>query len=269
MNFLLIGPPGSGKTTLACTYKHPTLLIDVDRKASQMFNLRPLIERNLLTILPVKARLVSDTMRFRAEDPTRPPKEMPMGYLNTVDLLNEIIDDSDGEYKEYKTIVLDSLTRVSEHLKRLLIYHRGKGKFGKKIEDDLNWPSWGSYLSNLEELFSVMCLEQEDKNFICTVHMKTMTEKQVIVGADGSGIEQEIVTGYKPLIDGQMRDKLVGYFNEAYYMEPKESKGRETEWRIRTRGPKFDARTSMKLDELEPANLAKIVEKAENESKIK
>lgn len=251
MNFLLISPPGWGKTTALCSGRHPTLLVDVDLKAQEMYNIRPLIEKGDVVVHPIKDRLVVDTLRHRAEHPDQPPSRQPEGYLNTVDFLNRIAD-RDPEFAKFKTIGLDGLSRVSEHLKRLLIYHRGQGKFGRKVEDDMNWPSWGSYLANLEELFTVLC-SMDDKDFICTAHLKEETETQTIM-VGTQVVEQSVVIGYKPLIDGQMRSKLAGYFNEVYFLDAKTS-GKNPKYQFRTRGTKYDARTSLPLDEYEPADI--------------
>ena len=260
MNFLLVGQPGTGKTVSACTGRPPILIIDVDGKAEEMFILREKIEKGDVTVLPIRDKLVEDTFSARALHPDRPPKIQPTGYITTVDILSNILEKS-SEYDRYKTIVLDSLTRLSEHLTRLLIYHRGQGLFGKKVADDMSWPSWGSYKANLEELFYGMCSYLEDKDFICTVHEKAITETTMsMVGSQV--VESEVIKGFKPLVDGQMRDKLAGYFNEVYYMDRVMSKNKDPIHRFRTRGSKYDARTSLPLDEFEEASIEHVLKKA-------
>ena len=259
MNFLLISPPGWGKTTSACTGRHPTLLIDVDGKADEMANIQPLIKKGDIVVQTFPDRLVEDAMGYRALHPDRPPQKQPTGYLAIVDFLNLIIE-GDPEFDKYNTIVLDSLSRLSEHLKKLLVYHRGKGKFGKTIEDDMNWPSWGSYLSNWEELFTNMC-NYLKKDFICTAHLKVVMKKEVLILPGGKAVEVETLVGYKALIDGQMREKLAGYFNECYFLDAKTS-GKNPVYRFRTRGTKYDARTSLPLDEYENANISEVLKKA-------
>ena len=260
MNILLIGAPGSGKTTTACTGRHPTLLIDVDKKADQMLNIKPLIENGDVTILTPKSPLVADRLAYRAKNPNKGPQKEPQGYYEIVDMLNDILDGVE-DYSRYRTIVLDSLTRTVEHLKRLLIYHRAHGKLGKKKDevDDMNWPSWGSYLSNLEELFNAL-LYIDDKDFICTVHLKHDIERNEIT-------QSFIDKGYWPMVDGQMREKLGGYFNEVYFchVEPASTvKKTPQQYLLRTHKTKLYscARTSMPLDEFEEANLTKIFKKA-------
>jgi len=258
MNFLLISPPGGGKTTSACSGRHPTLIVDVDGKAHEMMNIKPLIDKGDVVVKAFEDRLVEDKMSYRALHPDEPPKKQPTGFISVVDFLNEILDGS-AELDKFNTVVLDSLTRLSEHLKSLLVYLRGQGKFGKKIEGDLNWPSWGSYLKNWEELFSNMCTYFQ-RDFICTAHLKIMTENTTMM-VGPQVVETEVVVGYKPLIDGQMRDKLSGYFNECYFLEAKTS-GKNPKYQFRTRGTKYDARTSLPLDEFEDADIMKILRKA-------
>ena len=256
MNILLVGPPGSGKTTAACSGRQPTFLIDVDGKAKQMVNLHPLIDSGDLIIHPVTDKMVKDRLRTRAENPHKAPGEMPEGYLNVVDLLNDILDGG-SEYDKYKTIVLDSASRLKEHMVKLLNYHRGQGRFGKTTEEDMNWPSWGSYLSNLVELFDAM--KDLDKDFICTVHQKTV-EKTTVTMIGPQVVQSTEILGYKPMIDGQFRDQMAGYFNEVYYMDARTSGG-EARYRFRTRGTKYDARTSLPLDEFEDASIQHVLEK--------
>lgn len=263
MNFLLISPPGWGKTTSGCTGRHPTLIVDVDGKAHEMQNIKPLVDKGDVVIKAFEDRLVEDKMSYRALHPDEPPKKQPTGFVSVVDFLNEILedgtDDTLGDLSKFNTVILDSLTRLSEHLKSLLVYLRGQGKFGKKVEDDMNWPSWGSYLKNWEELFINMCTYFK-RDFICTAHLKVMTEKQVMM-VGPQVVETDVIVGYKPLIDGQMRDKLAGYFNECYFLEAKTT-GRSPTYQFRTRGSKYDARTSLPLDEFEEADIMKIMKKA-------
>ena len=260
MNTLLVGLPGSGKTTALCTGRLPIHLIDVDGKAKEMMNIRSLIKKGDVVVKTFKEKLVKDKLRDRALHPDVPPKEMPEGYLAIVDYLNRIID-GDTEFKPFRTIGLDSLTRIGDHHKSLLVHHRGKGKFGKKnIDDDMNWPSWGTYLKNWEELLTPLCTYLE-QDFICTVHLKVMVEKEVVVMPGGQAVETKVITGYKSLLDGQIRDKIAGYFNECYYMEAKTS-GKNPTYQFRTRGTKYDARTSLPLEEFENANIMELYKKA-------
>jgi len=256
--YLLIGDAGSGKTTAACTCEHPTLIIDVDCKADRMENIRHLVESGDVDIHPIRIPLTSDSFRERALNPDKGIHTQPEGYLYVVDYLNRILAEEE-EFGKYRTIVLDSLTRLTEHMKRLLIYLRGRGKFGKKVDGDMNWPSWGSYLSNLEELFTELI--QMDKNFICTAHQKIEMEHDDLT-------DSNIPLGYWPMVDGQMMKKLSGYFDECFFMERKLRKNQPPQYLFRTVGNKYCARTSLNLEEFVPANiceLRKIHEKTKKE----
>lgn len=244
-SYLLIGVPGIGKTTAACTCEHPTLIIDIDCKANKMENISHLIKSGDVVIHPVKIPLVTDSFRDRAIHPDGKIKKQPEGYLYTVDLLNRILE-GDDEFKRYNTIVLDSLTRLVEHMKRLLVYLRGQGKFGKKSDGDMNWPSWGSYLSNLEELFTEVV--QMDKNFICTAHEKLEVEHDDFTDTD-------TILGHWPMVDGQFMKKMSGYFDECYFLTTSYTKAKGSVFQFKTRGNKFCARTSLNLAETVSANI--------------
>ena len=213
-------------------------------------NIQPLIKSGDVIIHDIKSKLIEDGLVWRALHPDLPMKKQPTGYIEVVEALNQVLENEIAQ--DCNTIVLDSLSRLVEHLKRLLIYHRGQGKFGKKKEEgDLNWPSWGSYLANLEELFTALT-SYMDKDFICTVHEKAVVEVDPFT-------DVETVKGYFPMVDGQMKEKLAGYFNEVYFMEAKFSKAvKKTEYKFRTAGNKYCARTSLVLDELVEADLSKI-----------
>lgn len=249
MNTLLIGKPGSGKTTALCTGIPPIFLIDVDGKAKQMINLQDMIKKGDLVVYEMKNRLIEDRLSYRAAHPDKGPQTEPQGYYEIIDILNDIVED-EGDYSQFNTIGLDSLTRAVEHMKRLLNYHRSQNKFGKvkaDVKDDMNWPSWGTYLSNLEELFAIVTTHIK-QDFICCAHERTDTEYDEMT-------KNTTITGFWPMIDGQMKEKLASYFNEVYYMDIKFSlAGNEYRFRIHP-DRKHASRTSMDLDSFEDANL--------------
>lgn len=192
------GPPGCGKTVLACLYSpKPVLLLDVEDKASRLEILQPLIERKELLIETFPFPLVRDGLLKRALKPDEPPKLEPRGYIAIIDRLNQIIEGKD--VPEHQTQVLDSLTRVIEHLKRLIQFINKRPTLAER--------DWGILLNNLEELFGGLLTA--DKNVIVTAHDK---------------LERDDETGrlvrIHPLIDGQMKDKVAAYFDEAWHLEP-------------------------------------------------
>ena len=247
MSFIFeFGRPGTGKTTLATTLTklgHKIRLIDVDNKAEDMQNIRPLIEQGSLVIQSIKSPLTDSSLRDRVKSATLqganfslgPPKHEPKGYLEFVD----IIDAFSKLHQEGKpdpdgcTVLVapDSLTTLLEHLKRLLLYLSRKGKF--------TFDEWAAWLSNLEEIFhTLQALQGMYKHIIVTAH--EMTERDEDTGR---------VTGTFPLIEGSMRYKVGDYFNEIYHTMVDIPKDGPPVYYVETRPVnKAEARTSRQLD---------------------
>jgi len=271
MNLALISKPGGGKTTVACQMPARKLLIDVDGKAKQMINLQEQIKSGELVIYTMKNALITDRLSDRALNPEKGLKKEPKGYVEILDVLNDIMDgkdsiiDGSGEeipLQGYQTYILDTLSRLTNHMKRLLIYHRTNGKFGKfnssTASDDVNWPSWGSYLANLEE-FMEACTKYIPGHFVCCVHEAHKTTIDPLTGS-------EIDKGYWPMIQGSFRELFAGYFNEVYHLEGRDPKSKKSkdgkEWYLITSGKQYNARTSLNLDREELADLPEIFKKA-------
>lgn len=204
---LWYGPPGSGKTSAACLHApKPVLLLDLEGKANKMEILQPLIKSGDVIVQSLNFPLTQERIRIRmlaASDGGKAEKvgvlqQMPQGYNKIVSALNAILENAPGVPK-HATLVIDSATRILEHLKRLICY---TNKRPTLVEQD-----WGILLSNLEEFIGALL--PVEQNVILVAHQRF--ERDDVTGA---------VVATEPLIDGQMRGKISAYFDETWHFEP-------------------------------------------------
>ena len=197
-SIFIYGRPGSGKTTLAASMTKLNLhvhFLDMDRKIPLMKNLQQQLEQEQLTYWQPQSPLVEESLREIAQSALKYyPRRQPKGYLELVDQLEHLKQHPQGD-----VLVLDSISRVNEHLKRLLKFFQRKPK--------LDFDGWDAILNNYEELFSEFYRLQPEpyKHCIIIAHAKDDT------------IEELKTSELKPLLDGQFRDKVGGYVEELYF----------------------------------------------------
>jgi len=249
---------------------YKVLLYDADQKAEKMVNIHDLIKSGQVTIVNMKSTLVEGSLKDRILKPKAPPSKQPQGYLEFVAFVTNLQEqckqdtsvvqstvkkvvsvDPEGEkdplvltekptgglYSD-TVLVVDSATTLFSHMRRLILQVQGRGAM--EIQD------WGIILSNLEELFSVL-FTLPFKHVILIAH--DQTERDELVG------RVEI----KPLIDGQMKNKVGLYVEEMYYMVPNITKDK-AEYLIQTKpmGRVTQCRTSRPLKTIEPADFSVI-----------
>jgi hypothetical protein len=214
--------------------------MDLDKKVHKMHNLKRYLELpgERVELLTLGSTLIEKgTLKARVQNMKVAPKKQPQGYLEFIGMMSDL-EIKDEAYFKNKVSVIDSGTRLFEHLKRLILYFQGRAAL--EIQD------WGLILTNLEELFETFfSLPFEHNILIC----HDQIEKD-----DNTGITEVL-----PLIDGQMKQKAGGYVEECYYFSPDiTTKG--ANYRILTRplGRVKSARTSRDLQTYEPADFSKI-----------
>lgn len=238
-SILLYGAPGSGKTTMACTLPGKSLLIDVDNKANEMTSI---VDNDNITIKPITAKLTQAKLKLVLLSKTGLPQ--PKGYLELCD----IITDLETKFPEdINNVIVDSVTKVCEHLKRAILWNENVSSM--RIQD------WGIFLTNLECFVNTVISLPCNKVLVCH-----------------DNIEQDALTGeivYRPLIEGQMRHKIAQSFTEVYYMSPIMTKDKKPTYRVLTcNDGKRIARTALNLDVYEKADLDYILKKGDVGEKI-
>lgn len=203
---LLIAPPGAGKTTAASTAPSPILYIDADNKLHKMINMKDKLANGQVIQWAVNEPLSAMTMsQIAAADPKPGAKfaqKRPKGYTQIASMIDKLVEgkcviEHQGKKIQIKTVVIDSYTSINEHLKRLLIAVNG--------QTTMNLALWGTVLTNFETLNNTVL--RLPCNVIFTSHEK---------------VDKDELTGrisYRPLIDGQMKDKIGKDFEEVYYLE--------------------------------------------------
>ena len=199
---LLVGAPGSGKTTASSTAPGPVLYLDMDNKLHKMSNLQEKLKSGQVVQWAPESRLFSGKLSSFVMNATNPQakftQQRAKGYLELAEVIDEL-EAKDCTYSgvHFKTVVLDSFTSVEEHLKRLLMSANGVATISQ--------PLWGTVLTNYENLLN--SLLNLKANVIIIAHEKPT--KDELTGT---------VT-YTPLISGQMKDKIGKDFEEVYYLE--------------------------------------------------
>ena len=198
---LLIGPPGSGKTTAACTAPGPVGVIDFDYKLHKMDNIKHLLQNGQVIQIPINQPLSMMGLRRLATAKHETAKDLvqqrPQGYLDFVDVMEALEKDCTWGGVKLKTVVIDSYTSLQEHLKRMIMAANSKSS--------MTLPLYGVLLSNLEEVNNT--LVRMPINVIVVAHEKA--DKNELIGN---------IT-YKAMVEGQMADKIGKDFEEIYFMQ--------------------------------------------------
>jgi len=229
---------------------HPVLWIDADNRLDENEAALKHIESGRLILRQIKSPLLEDSLRARQSSvETRknlttmgPPKKQPKGYLEFLD----IMDEADKLLPKHgiRTVVIDSMTRVIEHMARFIQYQTKHGV----IEES----AWGIYLSNLEELVSVSV------SFPCNVIL-IFHEREYRDEETGKLIET------KALLSGQMREKIGVNFSEIWHTEIETERQRgETirKFQVRTRQESWIlCRTARPLLDVEESSFPLLMKK--------
>jgi len=209
---------------------YPLAVVDVDNKALTLPALLPFREARMIDVYPVHSPLVDSTDRRARAWQKAMAASIPAGYLECVDICNFVA----GETREkercpvrYKTICLDTFSRMLEHLQRVAEKIQG-------IPDMSGW-HWRKYSGLIEEFISGFITKARN-HVIVNCHI---LEKSVIKD------DKEVII-WKPAIGGEKRDSYVAYFNEAYFMYAQGVSGGGIGHRLTARvSEKFPCRTSI------------------------
>jgi len=175
--------------------------LDADRKLKSMMNLQEQLQKGRITYTEVKSSLSVISLKARAQEAMKYyPKSVPQGYLEVCNIIDKWESEPLNE-PESTVLVIDSLSRISEHLKRLLKH------FGKKPK--MGFDEWDAYLANLEELSDTFFNLQPEPYAHCILIAHSRPE----YGDGGS------VLNLTPHVDGQFKDKLGTYVEEMYFCE--------------------------------------------------
>jgi len=240
-SYLLYGPPGSGKTTLAAM--HPgkrKLWLDMDQKLHEM---RGLPGRETIDLWSPNDPLGNPD---RIEIPWSPdpknvsagtiPAKKPQGYEKLVAQTNELLKQSRSASFTYNLVVLDTLTAVGDHWTRLLMYTHRVSFMTERL--------WGIYLAGMMEYISGFLNLPCDR--IVIAHEKRRTDEDT---------KQDVV---RPSVAGQLGDNLVRFFTEGWYLKGRDRSGKYNLQTVNLDG--IAARTSAGLDPIvlaEPGIFAK------------
>jgi len=211
VNFLISGPAGSGKTTVAETCRRPVLIHSFDPGGT-----RCLIDKGGKTLID-GASILADT-RFENEDPLRPT--VFNLWMNEFNRLSRI-----GFFNGLGTYFLDSATNWSEAYMNELLKLDGRAGGVPQQQD---------YLKQIIKVRdAVKTMTTLPCDFVFTAHHEV--QKDELTGR----------TRAELLITGKLRQKIPPMFDEIYVTQAKGTAA-GVEYSFLTRNDGFyEARTRM------------------------
>ena len=224
-NTLLIGASGSGKSTMAAsTYTEgPVHFLDLDNKFGQLApELLTRYPDGTFTFQEFRGTLTGNTKIkvVAAPDQSNPKKGFdhearPMAYqklLNTVNAYLDIVEKAEKRGIDpqtvfpFKTIVLDSYTRLREHLRATIRKEQGHGIIDRT--------DWGVLLDN--DVAFIHGFLSLPVNCIVICHETPVYNKE------GNLVK------LTPAIQGQFKDTIASHFQEVFFLRTEENRDAAT-----------------------------------------
>lgn len=258
---VLMGPPGAGKTTMAClTAPGPVHVIDIDRKIRSIAAFRPALATQTLTYREIGETISEDSMAKRLDSLVSDKKmdRPPRGWSNFANYVGEL--EKDPAAMAARTIVIDSYTQLAMHMKAHIQFLRGKSKF---VWDD--WSTWKSMWTEVTTILVDYALAN-NKHLIVTLHER-VSEKpgqqtgKVMVTTGAKGEKSREYIGSMDVriagsIEGSFGLEFGSYFTDVYGLRVESDRGGPPRWICRVQPDnQRDLRCSFDVDgavEFEP-----------------
>jgi len=250
----LMGPPGSGKTTMACLtcVNKPIHVIDIDRKISSMHSLKPSITKGDITLIEIRERLMEGSLvdRVKQQAGNVKPTMQPQGWIRFAQAIENLCKTDD--FNACNTLLIDSWSMASDHLIRLILYHNTT----KGAAATFSPREWGAFLQMEKEAITVVIdvAKSFNKDLIVTVHerISEIPGEQTKVLRDATGDRQfvgQMDMKISPSIQGQFGLEMARYFEEVYGLNIK-IENNKPKWicKVKPDG-KRDLRTSFNVGE--------------------
>lgn len=198
---LLVGPPLSGKTTVAMQFPDP-YIISTDHKI-----------KNAVSRLPNGKLWWFDYVDV---DDTGAVLSPDKHWTRATDLLKKAMSDP-----RIRTIIWDNLSDLSTMLQTHIISASNSSKqlsvAGEKVMEMSQWQPFKLLMQR-----SIALARSSGKIFIVCCH---------------EAIDKDEVTGtltYRPLVPGQLRDQLGGFFTDVWRTEVETTPGKPPKYFVRT-----------------------------------
>lgn len=207
---LIVGPAGSGKTTLALQF--PNLWIaDCDRNLDGP-------ERYLRKVKNFPLNYSYDTITI--DDDGKP--------VATHDLYNRLMDKLLTVKAETKFdwIIIDSLTHINEFIIQKVYKEKGVTEMEAR--------HWATFKSNAYNLL-VGRIRSIGKNVIVVAH-----EVSIERAAGGKDVMTKVLAERRPYIQGGINEQLGGFFTDMWRMEGRPSPGGKVEYVLQTNKTQYD-----------------------------
>lgn len=201
-SFLLIGPPGGGKTSLALQFPFPCFL-DCDRNLDgPELHVRKANKDLTYGYIPV------------TYDDTGAAVPVDQCYDRLMSELEKLKKET-----QVKTIVIDGLTLINEFIIQKVLKEQNKNAMDAR--------EWGPFKTKLLNLL-VGKLRNLGKTTIVTCH------EDSIERSDPKDMMKKIVVGYLPAINGGIKEQLGGLFTDVLRCTSYVVAGGKREFKIQT-----------------------------------